>query len=116
MAGWKPAPRATSPCFRERGPLYPRPKFGTQWRGQDMNGGTTQRIGRQWPSAAALAVAAALGFGLGAWQTPARSVVAQTPAGAPGSDYGQRVVAFVHGNVAITREDLGEYLIARYGT
>jgi RNA polymerase sigma factor (sigma-70 family) len=31
------------------------------------------------------------------------------------SDYGQRPVAFLHGNQAITREQLGEYLIARFG-
>lgn len=82
-----------------------------------MNGGTCARIGRRWPSAAALAVAAALGFGLGAFNTTARPVAAQPPAPAPAaSDYSQRVVAYVHGNIAITREMLGEYLIARYGT
>jgi parvulin-like peptidyl-prolyl isomerase len=31
------------------------------------------------------------------------------------SDYSKRAVAFVYGNMAITREDLGEYLIARFG-
>jgi RNA polymerase sigma factor (sigma-70 family) len=31
------------------------------------------------------------------------------------SDYGQRPVAFLHGNQTITREQLGEYLIARFG-
>lgn len=31
------------------------------------------------------------------------------------SDYSRRVVAYIHGTVAITREDLGEYLIARQG-
>jgi len=31
------------------------------------------------------------------------------------SDYSQRVVAYIHGNVPITREDFGEYLIARQG-
>jgi hypothetical protein len=30
-------------------------------------------------------------------------------------DYANRPVAFIYGNVPITREDLGEYLIARYG-
>jgi hypothetical protein len=46
--------------------------------------------------------------------TPAPSqpaVAAPTPA----SDYSQRPVAFLHKNEAITREQLGEYLIARYG-
>jgi hypothetical protein len=32
-----------------------------------------------------------------------------------GSDYSRRVVAYIHHNVPITREDLGEFLIARYG-
>jgi hypothetical protein len=32
-----------------------------------------------------------------------------------GSDYHNRVVAYIHKNVPITREDLGEYLIARFG-
>jgi hypothetical protein len=33
----------------------------------------------------------------------------------PGDDYNRRVVAFIHGNIPITREELGEYLIARVG-
>ena len=32
------------------------------------------------------------------------------------SDYSSRVVAYVYDNTPITREELGEYLIARYGT
>jgi hypothetical protein len=32
-----------------------------------------------------------------------------------GSDYSRRVVAYIHKNIPITREDLGEFLIARYG-
>jgi hypothetical protein len=32
-----------------------------------------------------------------------------------GSDYSRRVVAYINNNVPITREDLGEFLIARYG-
>jgi parvulin-like peptidyl-prolyl isomerase len=31
------------------------------------------------------------------------------------SDYANRVVAYIHGNHAITRQELGEYLVARYG-
>jgi hypothetical protein len=31
------------------------------------------------------------------------------------TDYGQRPVAFIYNNMPITREDLGEYLIARFG-
>jgi hypothetical protein len=33
----------------------------------------------------------------------------------PNSEYGTRVLAYIYNNVAITREDLGEYLIQRYG-
>jgi hypothetical protein len=35
------------------------------------------------------------------------------PRGDP--EYSRRVVAYIHNNIPITREDLGEYLIARYG-
>ncbi len=35
-------------------------------------------------------------------------------AGVP-SDYSRRVVAYIYGTIPITREELGEYLIARYG-
>ena len=38
-----------------------------------------------------------------------------TPKAASASDYGQRPVAFLHDNEAVTREQLGEYLIARFG-
>lgn len=40
-----------------------------------------------------------------------------TPALAPDShsDYSRRIVAYIYGTIPITREDLGEYLIARYG-
>ena len=39
--------------------------------------------------------------------------VGQTPQ--PTSDYARRVVAYLYDNIPITREELGEYLIARYG-
>ena len=32
------------------------------------------------------------------------------------SDYGKRVVAYVYDTIPITRQELGEYLIRRYGT
>src|SRR5262245_26011342 len=53
-------------------------------------------------------------------KTPARPAGAPV-AGAPAavqerpSDYSRRVVAYHHGTIPITREDLGEYLIARQG-
>ena len=48
---------------------------------------------------------------------PAKSAAVAPPAAptAPPADYCQRPVAFLHGNETITREQLGEYLIARYG-
>lgn len=78
---------------------------------------------------AAVAIAAAVWLGRGA--VVAQKATAQsalpTPPGAAsvpaapapgedlGSDYATRVVAFVHHSQPITRQDLGEYLIARYG-
>jgi hypothetical protein len=38
-----------------------------------------------------------------------------SPAGGPPSDYSHRVVAYIYDTTPITREDLGEYLIARMG-
>lgn len=37
------------------------------------------------------------------------------PAAGEPSDYSKRVVAYIYGSIPITREELGEYLIARYG-
>jgi hypothetical protein len=80
------------------------------------------RIGGRWDAATVLGLAgaAAVGFWLGRGGPQSAAYAgppappAETPAAAP-SDYGQRVVAYVHGTVPITREDLGEYLIARFG-
>ncbi len=44
---------------------------------------------------------------------PAPAGAAAAPADAP-SDYARRWVAVIHGNVPITREEFGEYLIARH--
>ncbi len=71
--------------------------------------------------AAFVAAVAALAFFWGRHGAP--SATAQTPFGARAdmggnalpSDYDKRVVAFIHGNIPITREELGEYLIARLG-
>src|SRR5262249_51820553 len=59
-------------------------------------------------------------FGL-FWLCPPRGqVLAQAPttppatAPAASSDYGSRVVAYIYGNIPVTREELGEYLIERY--
>ncbi|HEY1375993.1 MAG TPA: peptidylprolyl isomerase [Gemmataceae bacterium] len=77
-------------------------------------------------TALGLAAAAAAGFWLGRGGPQSAATAApppppaQTPAGdphagTPPSDYSQRVVAYIYGSIPITREDLGEYLIARHG-
>jgi PPIC-type PPIASE domain len=73
-------------------------------------------------SAVGLLGAGALGFGLGRVPPspsfagpPAPPPPAQAPAAPAPSDYSQRVVAYIYGSVPVTREDLGEYLIARQG-
>jgi hypothetical protein len=47
-------------------------------------------------------------------QTPPPAAPPQVPA--PSTDYTTRVVAYIYGNIPITREEMGEYLIARFGT
>jgi hypothetical protein len=37
------------------------------------------------------------------------------PPGASPTDYQRRVVAYIYGNIPVSREELGEYLIARFG-
>lgn len=55
--------------------------------------------------------------GLVSAQAPSPPVAGDTvrPVSHAESDYKQRVVAYIHGNIPITREELGEFLIARYG-
>jgi parvulin-like peptidyl-prolyl isomerase len=52
-------------------------------------------------------------------QTPALEAPAPAPAPTPAptgpSDYSSRVVAYIHETEPVTREELGEYLIARFG-
>jgi PPIC-type PPIASE domain len=75
-----------------------------------------REYGRQLRITLGLCGAVALGVWLGRG-----GAVSDAHAGPPGdqstppSDYSQRVVAYIYGNVPITREDLGEYLIARKG-
>jgi hypothetical protein len=73
--------------------------------------------GRRWVQRLTLAGVAAAPL-----LVPKAPAHAQQPAPAAGqpaapaaSDYSRRVVAYVHGNHPITREDLGEFLIARGG-
>jgi len=78
---------------------------------------------RSWRTPLALAGIGTIGFALGTWNGRPTSALAQTPAGpvigagAPvkASDYSQRIVARIYGNEDISREDLGEFLIARHG-
>lgn len=94
------------------------------------------RVVWTWPAGwrkvalAAVGVAgvAAGGFWLGrgsvlprAEARPPLPAAAQAPQAVPPADpepsgeYGRRAVAYIHGSIPITREDLGEYLIARQG-
>ena len=83
--------------------------------------GVTNHGRRRWAAAALLGMGA-IGYAFGAWNGHGSEVAAQPPAGggvipasATQSDYSQRVIAYIHGNIPVTREDLGEYLIDRYG-
>jgi hypothetical protein len=71
------------------------------------------RAGR---SALALLLVALGAFGLGRLLPPS-DCAAQNPApsSAGTGDPGKRVVAYIYGTIPITREELGEYLIQRYG-
>lgn len=75
--------------------------------------------------------AVACGLGLAVPSTGHAQKVATTPPAAPGAgggtpavlpasvtsspDYSSRVVGYIYDNIPITREELGEYLIARFG-
>ena len=82
---------------------------------------TMRVLGRSWVVAAiGLLGAAVFGFWLG--RGPQAAIAAPPPANPPAaaapaapSEYSQRVVAYIYGSIPITREDLGEYLIARHG-
>jgi hypothetical protein len=76
-------------------------------------------LGRKLRFTFGLGAVLALGFWLGHSGTESSAQAGPPPQAAPAapppSDYSQRVVAYIYGNVPITREDLGEYLIARKG-
>ena len=81
--------------------------------------------GRRWGrvslilgGASALAVGVWFGRGMFVRHAAAQQAVQVVPAeAAPTSsgDYSSRVVAYIHTNQALTRQDLGEYLLHRYG-
>ena len=48
-------------------------------------------------------------------QAPDRPATASTADPGDSSEYGKRIVAYIYGSIPITREELGEYLIARFG-
>lgn len=89
------------------------------------------RFGNLKPPAVALRRTAARGlglFGLAALAyaagrigvSPRATAVPPTPpasaqAATPTTDFSRRAVAYIYGNIMISREDLGEYLIAREG-
>lgn len=64
---------------------------------------------------ALLGLATGFGFtGVPAFADEPMPLPAAIPA-APVSDYAQRPVAYIYGNTAVTRQDLGEFLISRLG-
>lgn len=82
-------------------------------------------LGSRTLVAAGMLVVGGLAFGVGRWIGVGAAVAQQPvvpakgigPAGSSGYDdgYNQRVVAYIYGNVPITRTELAEYLIARFG-
>lgn len=80
------------------------------------------RLLKSWRTPAALLGMGAVGLALGTWRGESQQAAAQQPVGPvipastlTPSDYSQRAVAQVYGNVMVSREELGEFLIARYG-
>ena len=81
--------------------------------------------GRRWGRVSlvlggAMALAAGIWFGRGMFihQATAQQTAQSIPSEAErlgSGDYDSRVVAYIHTNQALTRRDLGEYLIHRYG-
>jgi len=82
---------------------------------------TIRTLGRGIATALGLIAAVAVGIWIGRGPQaaalaapPPANPPAQSPA-IPASDWDKRVVAYIYGTIPITREDLGEYLIARKG-
>ncbi len=69
-------------------------------------------FGRRWVQVLGLAGAAAAGYVFG---ITADRLAAQQPGNFPVPTADKRVVAYIYGNIPVTREDLGEFLIARGG-
>ncbi len=71
-------------------------------------------FGRRWVQVCGVAAAATTGYLLGLTTERATAQPPGTlPAPAPAPD--KRVVAYIYGNVPVTREELGDFLIARGG-
>jgi hypothetical protein len=83
------------------------------WRKMALVGGIAGLVGLAfcWGRSGAQTIAAAPA----ASAKPGDMVPEAPLAPESGSDYSRRVVAYIHKNIPITREDLGEFLIARYG-
>src|SRR5262245_11274195 len=69
-------------------------------------------FGRRWVQCLGLAGAAAAGYVFG---LTADRATAQPPGPLPSPIANKNIVAFIYGNVPVTREELGEFLIARGG-
>jgi len=70
-------------------------------------------FGRRWVRALGIAGAAAAGYAFGVTADRAGAQPPGAQPALPSAD--KRVVAYIYGNVPVTREELGEYLIARGG-
>lgn len=70
-------------------------------------------FGRRWVRALGLAGVAAAGYAFGVTSDRLTAQQPGQPLAAFGSE--KRVVAYIYGNLPVTREDLGEFLIARGG-
>jgi hypothetical protein len=86
--------------------------------------------GRRWPRLLLAAGCVGGALGVGCWlrgavragprahapaSIPAQNAPAPPPAPAATSDYANRVVAYLYDSEPVTRQELGEYLIARHG-
>jgi hypothetical protein len=69
-------------------------------------------FGRRWVRAVGIAGAAAAGY---VWGITSDRAYAQLPGALPEITADKRVVAYIYGNIPVTREELGEFLIARGG-
>src|SRR5262245_64445944 len=102
---------SNGPVFRlhgAEGSAIERPNLSQIWPKTATHGGV--RMASRWIRAGAVAVC-----GLGAWAAAAQEPPAQPVSTQPAVPAAQRPVAYIYGAEPVTREQLGEFLIARGG-